>query len=294
MIGFFRRVVAVYDSLEHIWEHKRTERAAANLLIAAFLGSLALIELARQGWLPEAVAALLPKSHFYAISVAFSMLLGIEVFGLVFSLANSVSVSVGKQFEILSLILLRHSFKEFIYFNEPLVWAQASKPVLHILSNAGGGLLIFFLLGLYYRLQRHRVITQTAGATAEFIASKKIVSLLLLLVVSCIGGLQGYYFMSGRAAYDFFSIFYTVLVFSDVLLVLISLRYSSSYPVLFRNSGFAVATVVIRLALTAPPYLNVLLGVGAMVFAIGITFAYNRFEQTATPPAGPEEGLPSY
>jgi len=52
MIGFFRRVVAVYDSLEHIWEHKRTERAAANLLIAVFLGSLALIELARQGWLP--------------------------------------------------------------------------------------------------------------------------------------------------------------------------------------------------------------------------------------------------
>jgi hypothetical protein len=289
MIGFFRRVVAVYDSLEHFWEHKRTERAAANILIAAFLGSLVLIELARQGWLPETVAVLLPKNHFYAINIAFSMLLGIEVFGLVFSLANSVSVSLGKQFEILSLILLRHSFKEFIYFNEPLVWEQASKPVLHILSNAGGGLVIFFLLGIYYRLQHHRVITQSVGATAEFIASKKIVSLLLLLVVSGIGVLQAYYFLLGQTTYDFFAIFYTVLVFSDLLLVLISLRYSSSYPVLFRNSGFAVATVVIRLALTAPPYLNVLLGVGAMVFAIGITIAYNRYENTAQPSAGPLE-----
>jgi hypothetical protein len=164
--------------------------------------------------------------------------------------------------------------------------------VLHILSNAGGGLLIFFLLGIYYRLQRHRVITQTAVATAEFIASKTIVSLFLLLVVSCIGVLQGYYFLQGQTVYDFFSIFYTVLVFSDVLLVLISLRYSSSYPILFRNSGFAVATVVIRLALTAPLYLNVLLGAGAMVFAIGITIAYNRFEKTARQSTVPEADSP--
>jgi len=269
----------VYDRLEHFWEHKRTERVAASLLIAAFLGALLLIELARQGWLPPALAAHLPKSHYYAISVAFSMLLGIEVLGLVFSLSKSVSVSVGKQFEILSLILLRHSFKEFIYFNEPIAWAQASKPVLHILSNAGGGLLIFFLLGIYYRLQHHRAITCSASAAADFIASKKIVSLLLLLIISGIGMLQGYSFLSGKPVYDFFSVFYTVLVFSDVLLVLISLRYSSNYQVLFRNSGFAVATVFVRLALSAPPYLDVVLGVGAMVFAIGITAAYNRFEK---------------
>jgi hypothetical protein len=290
MIGLFRRIVAVYDFLEHIWENKRTERAAANLLIAAFLGSLALIELARQGWLPETVAVLLPNNHFYAINVAFSMLLGIEVFGLVFSLAKSVSDSVGKQFEILSLILLRHSFQEFIYFKEPLVWEQASKPVLHILFNAGGGLLIFLLLGVYYRMQRHRVITLNAEATAGFIASKKIVSLLLLMIVSTVAVLQSYNFFRGHTDYDFFSIFYTVLVFSDVLLVLISLRYSSSYPILFRNSGFAVATVFIRLALTAPPYINVLLGAGAMVFAIGITLAYNRFEKTARPSSVSGEG----
>jgi len=285
MTGFFRRTATVYDSLEHLWEHERTERIAANLLIMAFLASLALIELARQGLLPAGFAALMPKSHYYAINVAFSMLLGLEVFGLVFSLANSVSVSVGKQFEILSLILLRQSFKEIIYFNEPLVWEEALKPVLHMLSNAGGGLLIFLLLGVYYKLQHHRAITHSADATADFIASKKIVSLLLLLLFSGIGIIDGFYYLTGNTTYDFFALFYTILVFSDVLLVLISLRYSSDYPIVFRNSGFAVATVVIRLALTAPPYFNVLLGAGAMVFAIGITMAYNRFEKTEQVPA---------
>jgi len=52
---------------------------------------------------------------------------------------------------------------------------------------------------------------------------------------------QGFQILTGRPSSDFSSVFYTVLVFSDVLLVLVSLRYSSGYPVLFRNSGFAVA-----------------------------------------------------
>ncbi|NTW51179.1 MAG: hypothetical protein HGB22_01120 [Chlorobiaceae bacterium] len=279
MAAFLRRVVGLYDWLEQIWKHKRTERIAANLLIMAFLASLVLIELARQGLLPNELADLLHKNHYYAINVAFSMLLGLEVFGLVFSLANSVSVSVGKQFEILSLILLRHSFNEIVYFSEPLVWEEALIPLQHMLSNAGGGLVIFLLLGVYYKLQHHRAISRDTGATEHFIASKKIVSLMLMVLFSIIGTINGSRYLMGNALGDFFSLFYTILVFSDVLLVLISLRYSSSFPIVFRNSGFAVATVLIRLALTAPPYFNVLLGIGAMVFAIGITLAYNIFEQ---------------
>ena len=278
MTIFLGYVDTLFNSLEHFWENKRTERTAANVLIFAFLGTLALIELRRQGLMPEELAAIVPSNHYYAINVAFSMLLGLEVLGLVFSLSNSVAVSIGKQFEILSLILLRHSFNEFIYFHEPLTWTEASKPVLHILSNASGGLLIFLMIGIYYKLQQHRAITQSPGITANFIAFKKLVALLLLFIFSGIGITDAYYYLNSRSTFDFFAIFYTVLVFSDVLLVLVSLRYSSSYQTVFRNSGFAVATVVVRLALTAPPYYNVLLGVGAMVFAIGITFAYNRFE----------------
>ncbi len=278
MVSIIRRVITLYDSLEHFWEHRRTERIAANLLIMVFLVSLLLIELSRQSLLPDNFAALLPKSHYYAINIAFSMLLGIEVFGLVFSLASSVSVSVGKQFQILSLILLRQSFEEIVNFSEPLVWEKALNPVLYLISNAIGGLGIFLLLGVYYKLQKHRPITRHSGAATNFIASKKIVSLLLLVVFIVIGIINGSKYLNGEIPGDFFSLFYTILIFSDVLLVLISLRYSSTYPIVFRNSGFAVATLVIRLTLTAPPYFNVLLGIGAMVFAIGITVAYNRFD----------------
>lgn len=279
MTALSRRLVALYDFLEHLWEHKRTERLIARALIATFLGALVLIELSRLGLLPGRLEGLFPKSHFYAINVAFSMLLALEVFGLVFSLASSVSISVGKQFEILSLILLRNSFKELIHFSEPLHWDSSTETVLHMLSNAGGGLLIFLLVGVYYKMQKHRAITCDIEAATHFIASKKTVALLLLLLFSIIGVIDGFIYLSGNKPDNFFSLFYTILVFSDVLLVLISLRYSSSYPIVFRNSGFAFATVLIRLALTAPPYFNVLIGVGAVLFAIGITFAYNRFEK---------------
>ncbi len=282
MTVLLRRVDSIFNSLEHFWEDKQTSRTTANVLIITFLGTLILIELRRQGWLPEKLENILPSNHYYAINVAFSMLLGIEILGLVFSLSNSVSDSIGKQFEILSLILLRHSFNEFIYFNEPLMWVEASKPVLHILSNAGGGLLIFLMISVYYSLQHHRAITQSTVIKADFIASKKLLALLLLFIFSGIGIADAYLYLSNLPTFDFFAIFYTVLVFSDVLLVLVSLRYSSSYQIVFRNSGFAVATVVVRLALTAPPFINVLLGVGAMVFAIALTLAYNRFETIRT------------
>jgi len=76
--------------------------------------------------------------------------------------------------------------------------------------------------------------------------------------------------------HSFFEVFYTVLIFADVLIVLISLRYSVAYPVVFRYFGFAVATVMIRLALTAPRVVDAGLGVVATLFAIALTWVYNR------------------
>jgi hypothetical protein len=35
--------------------------------------------------------------------------------------------------------------------------------------------------------------------------------------------------------------------------------------------------VLIRLALTAPPFVNAALGLGAVVFALGLSLAYERF-----------------
>ena len=267
----------IFDGLEARWESDSGRRSAANLLIFVFLATLVAIELKRQGLLPAFLAKPVPTSHFAAVSLAFTFFLIIEIIGLVFALAQSVAGAAGKQFEIFSLILLREAFKEFAYFGEPIVWEEIREPVLHMLADAGGALVIFVLIGFYYRAQLHRPITADAEEQTRFVTAKKAIALLLLAAFAFIGLNDIWLYVTDQPVYPFFKTFYTVLIFSDVLIVLISLRYTATYHVVFRNSGFALATVTLRIALAAPVYINVLLGIAASAFILGLTYAYNTF-----------------
>ncbi len=266
-----------FEKLEKLWEGPGARAVIGYILVFSFIAALFTIELKRHGMLPDSLSGIVPQNHFYAVSFVFSLLLVIEVIGLVFSLVHSVADSVGKQFEILSLILLRQSFKEFIYFSEPISWEGVHTPVYHILSDAAGALLIFILLGFYYRMQQHRAIVSSERETKRFVIAKEFLAILLIVVFAAIGLFSLYEYIFFGKEIHFFGIFYTILIFSDILIVLISLRYCYNYSVLFRNSGFALTTVVIRLALTAPAYYNVAVGLSAALFALGLTFAYNRF-----------------
>lgn len=285
----------LFDWLEERWESPRGQRLVADLLVISFLGGIVLIEANRWRLLPAGLAALLPTNHFYAVDLTFKLLLIAELAGLIFGLAHSVANSVGKQFEILSLILLRETFKGFKAFDEPVTWNQVEPVLLPMLTDAAGALLIFVAVGFYYRLQRHQPITGDAQARASFIAAKKLIALGLLVAFVLIGvhALDQFFRLGNEVA--FFDPCYTVLIFADVLLVLLSLRYASTYAVVFRNSGFAIATVLIRLALIAPPPINALLGIGAALFALGLTAAYNGLAavmQPTPPPAGVRTPFP--
>jgi hypothetical protein len=277
-----RKAERGFDLLRAYWEGPRHQRSVGTLIIAAFLAALVAIEMRREGWLPPPLAALVPDNHFYAVDLAFTLLLLVEVLTLVFSLAESVARSVGMQFEIFSLILLRTTFKEFTTFTEPVTWDQVSASAVHMVSDATGALLIFVVLGVYYRLQHHQPIT-TADDRGSFVAAKKVVALALLASFAAIGVDDAWMLLTTGRGYPFFEAFYTVLIFSDVLVVLLSLRYSSTYHVVFRNSRFAVATVFMRLALTAPAVFNAALGLLAAAFACVLTYAYNHF--AIVPPA---------
>jgi hypothetical protein len=272
----------VYDRLESTWLSHRVQQAAELSLVIIFLGALAVIELKRQGSLPAWLGEHVPVKHFHAIQLAFGALLLYEVIALVFGLARSVANALGQQLEILSLILLRSSFEELIHFDEPINWEQFvgkfdDNPLLHLIADASGALAIFVLLGIYYRLQRHQPITGDVDERHSFVAAKKTVALGLLAGFAIIGlaGLRRV--MLGDPPFLFFEAFYTLLIFCDVLIVLISIRYTSTYSVVFRNSAFAVATILIRLTLSAPPFYNVMIGIVAAGFSVCLTLAYNTF-----------------
>lgn len=269
--GPLRAATAAFDAIEALWESARTRKAVAAALAVGYVGAILAVEASQRGWLPVPLRVRAAHGHFVAVEVALYLLLAFEVVGLVLGLAQSVANAAGKQFEIFSLILLRHSFEEFANLGEPVVWANAREPVLRMLSDGFGALAIFVVLGFYYAAQRHRPISDDARDRQGFIAAKKVVALVLLAVFAWLGVRA---VIADRAA--FFEPFYTVLVLADVLLVFLSLRYSSAYHVVFRNSALAVATVLLRVALSAPAYANAALGIAASVFALALTLAQNR------------------
>ncbi|CCO22609.1 hypothetical protein [Maridesulfovibrio hydrothermalis] len=268
-----------FDPLHAFWENEKTQRAVAGVLIACFIVSLLGIELGRQGLLPDFLATKVPHSHYAAVGIAFTLVLVLEVVSLIFVLPCSFAKSVGKQFEILCLILMRNSFKELINFPEPITFTGNMTPIYQILSDGAGAFAVFVLLGIYYRIQKP-LPSLKPDFKFRYVASKKMVALLLLCMFAGLGVWDLLRMLQGQPTFDFFATFYTILIFSDILLVLISQRFLPSFHAVFRNSGFALVTLLIRLALAAPPFYNAALGVASAGFAVLLTLAYNSFYRT--------------
>lgn len=276
-----------FDAVEHAWESRRMQHVLGLALVASFLAALVAVEAARRGWLPDAAEARIPRSHFWAVDVAFTLLLVLELVSLVFALAGSVAASVGKQFELLALILLRKAILEFAHVGEPIAWRGASAHVPIALADMAGALAVFVLADLHARAQRHQAIA-SADDQAAFVAAKKLVALGLLVALA-IGAAGTAVRLPGAEQPGFFEVCFTVLIFSDVLLVLLSLAASADYRVVFRNSGYAAATVMIRLALTAPAYLNAGIAVAAAAYTVLVSLA---FERRRAAPRGPRRSAP--
>lgn len=274
------RLTSFYDYLETKWHDRVAEKLISRLLIIVFFIGLFIVFGHKHLNFLKLEQEL---NYFLAIDLAFQVLLILEILGLVFVLPKSVADSMGKQFEILSLVLLRSAFKEFGYMKQPIEWSNLIyEPLLHILSDAFGALVILLIIGIYYKKQRHERITENNEQQNEFIIFKKLLSLFLLAIFIHLGISDIYYFIVNGYYVDSFNTFYTVLIFTDILILLYSLRYSSRYFNLFRYSSFALATVLIRISLTAPPYLNVLVGTLAGLFVLGLTLMYNYFMKNSS------------
>lgn len=275
----FEKISYIFDPLHNFWEHEKMHRRISVLLVFFFLLSLFAIELGRQDLLPEEIAAFVPQNHFYAVQAAFTVVLLLEVTSLIFILPCSFSYAVGKQFEILALILLRNAFKELTYFPEPISFVGNEMAVLKILSDGFGALLMFGLLAVYYHVQRkYHKNDENDVEIVTFVNAKKGIALILLASFVGMGAWNGcQFFCSAIKPVEFFNTFYTLLILTDILVVLVGQCFQPSFYAMFRNSGFALATLIIRLALAAPAFYDVALGIASISFAIILLMISYKF-----------------
>ncbi len=270
-------LIALYDALYETCERQDVRRLVATGLVLYFLSAVLLIEANRLGLLPPGLAAGVSLNRFDAVNQAFTLVLILEVVDLVFCLPKSTSKSVGKQFEILALILLRGAFKGLSQFPEPIDVDHHQEVLLNLALNALGALSVFLLLGLYTWLNKRGPKLKKPVDLARFITAKKLVALVMLGSFIGMGLENAYLLLSGRPMHDVFHDFFTLLIFTDVLLLLIAQRHLPEFHTIFRNSGFALSTLLIRLALTANTVLSIIVSVGAVAFAVGVNAAFNAF-----------------
>ena len=76
--------------------------------------------------------------------------------------------------------------------------------------------------------------------------------------------------------------FLRLLILADVVILLISFRYTEEYSKLIRNTGFIIATILIRLSFSADGYLSMILILNWREFALLILKSYNAMEHPKT------------
>jgi len=279
----------IFDSVHHAVEHPATQRRLSIGIFWVFLAALAGVEAKRLGLLPPGLAAHTPDSPWEAINLAFTLVLTLELLSLVFAISCSLSRALAKQFQILGLILLRNAFKELTHLHEPINMILDWEPVLNIGILGAAAVAIFICLGLYHRLPQPTSHLES-DMRMRYVLAKKMLGLALLVVFAC-AGIEALrlFFSTGRDT-RFFESIYTVLIFADVALVLIAQRYMQSFHATFRNAGFVLATLLIRIAIGTPPPWDALIGVCAAIYALGLTWAITRFDPRTVPPRPKKPG----
>jgi len=262
----------------------RFEKLTLYLGITAFLVHSAIIfalriELLDAKYFPENLFG----NPFAALFSPFSSLLVYEVYLLIFYLRQSYTKSVAKQLEIMALILLRNCFKDIGQLTE----AKVSLLNSELMKDLTGFVALLLLVWVFYHLDAKRIEVKYE-LTSAFIKLKERMSVFLLIVFF---GLSFYSFSTwlidlvkyadNHAALNdpshiFYTEFFTLLTFVDVLLLLSSAKNLQNTILIIRNSGYVLATFLARISFSLEGWERIVLIVLGALIAVFMLWISRR------------------
>ena len=285
------RLLEIYERLYSEANRTRLEHGIVKLSAAGFVAHLALIFLARQLPRSPALALAVGRNYLSAIYTPFSFILFYEVLVLIAAIPQSTTKSIANQFEIASLIYVRGFFKGIAEMDDVGNLTQWSPRVVPIFIDMCAGLAMFFLVTVFQHAARARPAPEPVEMPSEmatFIARKKVIALaLIVLLVSLAAYNLGAYILDAyqviyrgaKTQLDLRTLYYTdvfsVMIFTDVLILIFSLMVSDRYELVFRNAAFVISTILIRFSLATPRPYGAPLALLAMVFGILTVLVYN-------------------
>ena len=265
---------------------KKFEKVTLYLSIVGFLLHLVLIYSKKLELVVFSFETPLLDSPISAIYTPFTIILIYEIYLLVLNLPRSFTTSVSKQFEIISLILIRRIFADIPKVDLSADWFS-TKENLELIYNILGVLILYYLIFLFNKARHKLEKKPLTDAISKFVTSKKGVSLVLLFVLIVLSFTSAYNWgkdlflndSSGDINSVFYNEFFSVLILADVLILLLSFQYTERYSQIVRNTGFIISTVLIRLSFGVTGLANISLVVSSVVFGLIILWVYNLSEK---------------
>jgi len=286
-----RALAGAYDGLLEIAKKDSAERIVAAIAAVGFLGHLLLVGVIRVfPGIQQTLFQGLDRSFLHAVYTPFSIILFYEVLLLVFSLAESHTVEVAKQYQVVSLIVVRRVFKDIGNFESFDHWFAETEAVRAVLVDMGGAVLMFILVTVFVWL--HRIVPKVPiqRDLNGFIEFKKASAVALLVVLSGLamvnlsvwvglvpGAVLGLPELLKNADVFFFPLFFEFMIFSDVFILILSLAYYDRYEHVFRNAGFIISTILLRMSLSAEKPFDIGVGLIAMAYGTAVLAVFGWY-----------------
>ncbi|MEN0006367.1 MAG: hypothetical protein AAF798_19600 [Bacteroidota bacterium] len=272
------------DKVKHTFE-----RTILILGIVGFFVHLGLVYISKFGWITfSPIYQEFFKSPISAIYTPFSFILVFEVYQLIYYLPRSFTISIGKQYEIIALIIIRRIFKDISNLELSGQWFDDKYNIL-LTGDMIGFLGLLFLIFWFNKLSQKRPKMPSQHPIESFITIKKgvalvLVPLLAILSFHSLGTWLYEVYQINRGLLDklddinkiFYDEFFTLLILVDVFILMISLLYTDRFSQLVRNSGFVISTILIRLSFSASGLTNMSLILAGVLFGTLNLLIYNH------------------
>lgn len=278
---------------------KFSEKFIINLAIVSFLLHLAVITLNDLGLIGIAITSELFTNPISAIYTPFSFILVYEVYLLIYYLPKSMTIYIGKQYEIIMLIVIRRLYKDLSNISLDGNWFESAEN-LQFIYDIIATVVLFLLIHFFYSMNKFRVrkllkLTETRPELIRFVKFKKSLAVLLVPTFVIIALYNVFEWASQVSEFGqgitsgldvnavFFDDFFTVLILVDVLLVLFSFAHTDKFNKVIRNSGFVISTILVKLSFSVTGLQNILLIISAVGFGVVILWIHKLFEKNKLP-----------
>lgn len=203
-------------------------------------------------------ASELVKSPLSTLYTPFSILLVYEVYQLIRTIPDSFSSSVGKQYEIATLLVVRDILKRLSEVENSEGW-KISSDLGFLLVECAAFLVLLYTSLTYFRISSSSEKSeQMADNVAIFVEAKRGIANAMLLIFLAMAAYSFYTWVDsvqdGGGSVSrviFFLDFFTFLILADILILLISYWFYTDFGNLARNTGFVLSTVIIRVAISS-------------------------------------------